>query len=285
MQCNYPQGTYRKDGTPTYRPCGSCIGCRLEYSRQWAIRCVHEAAMHEQNSFLTLTYNNENLPDDKSVSKAELQKFIKRLRKKIEPKKIRYFGCGEYGDRLSRPHYHLCVFGHQFNDLEIRRKGNNRLFKNRIKKGNINDLFISKELEKIWKKGFCTVGEVTFESAGYVARYVAKKITGDMAKKHYGDKSAEFALMSRRPGIGTSWIKQYMSDVYPKDYHTLNGVKVRPTRFYDAVYAREKPEQFKKLKERRIEKEKRCKYESHLRLYQKELHTKNVTKSLERKIH
>jgi len=286
MQCNYPVGTYRKDGTPAYRPCGTCIGCRLEYSRQWAIRCVHEAAMHEENTFITLTYNKENLPPDLSIDKSEIQKFIKRLRKKLEPKKIRYFGCGEYGDQLGRPHYHLCLFGHQFNDLEIVHHAPRTYYNGRYKKGNNNDLYISRQLEKeIWKKGFCTVGEVTFESAGYVARYCTKKINGSKQREHYKQKEPEFAIMLRRPGIGTSWLQQYMTDVYPKDYHTIKGVKCRPTRFYDSIYKREKLEQFEKIKKERIKKSEKCEYESDLRGHQKEIHTKNVTKTLERKIH
>jgi len=98
---------------PVVVPCGQCIGCRLEKSRQWAIRCVHESKCHDDNIFVTLTYNNENLPKDGSLCLADLQKFMKRLRKKYGAG-IRYFACGEYGEKLKRPHYHVCIFGLNF---------------------------------------------------------------------------------------------------------------------------------------------------------------------------
>lgn len=283
MPCYYPVGTYRVDGTPTYRPCGNCIGCRLEYSRQWAVRCVHEASLYEENSFLTLTYNDENLPEDRSVKKSEMQNFMKRLRKKIEPRKIRFFGCGEYGERLGRPHYHLCLFNYDFPDKILIRANQYRLKGNGIKKGNVNSLYSSKMLEKIWKKGFVTVGDLTFESAGYVARYVTKKITGPPADGWYKKKDPEFSLMSRRPGIGTEWLKKYFSDVYPKDFHTLNGHKMRPTLFYDSICKRENPELFKKLKENRQKSAKNGEdVKKGLRGYHLERHRKQVTKTLER---
>lgn len=106
-------------------PCGKCKGCRLEYSRQWAIRCVHEAQMHDDNAFITLTYSQENIPKDRSIHKEELQKFFKRLRKNTNVK-LRYFACGEYGKQKNRPHYHAIIFGYSFPDktLYSKRKGN-----------------------------------------------------------------------------------------------------------------------------------------------------------------
>jgi hypothetical protein len=94
-------------------PCGRCIGCRLERSRQWAVRCVHEASLHEKNCFITLTYSPENLPKDGSLDVSHFQKFMKRFRKRFGPG-IRFFHCGEYGESLSRPHYHACIFGFDF---------------------------------------------------------------------------------------------------------------------------------------------------------------------------
>ena len=157
-------------------PCGQCIGCRLERSRQWAIRIVHESQMHEQSYFLTLTYNNEFLPKTGSLQKADVQLFMKRLRKKFG-KGIRYYYCGEYGEKFHRPHYHLIIFGCEFPDKILWK----------IERG--NRLWISEDLNKLWKKGYCSIGMVTFESAAYVARYVTKKITGKQANQHYERKT------------------------------------------------------------------------------------------------
>jgi len=98
MACFHPLQAYQLDtgeiqfhdsgrGHPLELPCGQCIGCRLERSRQWAIRCVHEASMHENNCFITLTYAPEYLPPDGGLIKSDFQKFIKRLRKSIFKKK------------------------------------------------------------------------------------------------------------------------------------------------------------------------------------------------------
>ena len=95
-------------------PCGTCIGCKVEKSRQWAIRCVHEASLHEDNCFLTLTFNEEHMPENRSINKRDLQLFFKRLRKRYPNKVIKYFACGEYGDERNRPHYHVILFNHDF---------------------------------------------------------------------------------------------------------------------------------------------------------------------------
>lgn len=287
MPCYDLRGVYRRDGSPAFRPCGQCIGCRLEYSRQWAVRCYHEASLYDENCFITLTYNNENLPKDSSLDKTHVQKFLKRLRKRLEvhKKKIRYFGCGEYGDvkKTNRPHYHLCLFNYNFPDREIHRHGSTRAFKGMFKQTNNKDLYISKMLEDIWGKGFCTIGEVSFESAAYVARYVTKKVSGEKREVWYGEKAPEFAVMSRRPGIGAEWLKKYYTDVYPKDFHTLNGHKMRPNRYYDGLYEKMKPAAFEQIKQKRRYHGENKEYESHLRQWQKERHRNSITKRLERK--
>jgi hypothetical protein len=259
MECLYPQGTYRMDKSLAFRPCGQCLSCRINYSREWAIRCVHESMMHEENSYLTLTYNNKYLPKDKSVHKKELQSFMKRLRRKLKDKKVRFFGCGEYGDQKSRPHYHLCLFGHQFKDLEIYKQDPNR-YKPFWKKGHDHTLYTSKTLQDdIWKKGYCYIGDLTFESAAYVARYVVKKITGSskeaikMRNELYGERNLEFALMSRMPGIGKPFFDKFHGDIYPKDFVTHKGKKFRPPRYYDSLYAKMDPHKFAELKKKRIE--------------------------------
>ena len=195
--------------------------------------------MHNDNCFITLTYSPENLPPDGSLRKGDFQKFMKRLRKQYKHK-IRYYHCGEYGDKNNRPHYHAILFGHNFDDWVY-------LFDS----PSGEPIYTSPSLEKIWKKGFVTVGTVTFESAGYVARYCMKKIngllkdnidpkTGLKPYERYNDYTGEitkvlpeYSTMSRRPGIGHNWIANYTRDVYPKDYTTIRGLKVAPPKYYD----------------------------------------------------
>ncbi|AXH74125.1 MAG: replication initiator protein [Microviridae sp.] len=153
-------------------PCGQCVGCRLERSRQWAIRCVHEASLHKKNCFITLTYNDEHLPENSSLDYRVFQLFMKRLRKKYGDN-IRFYMCGEYGENFGRPHFHACLFNHDFSDKKL------------WKTVNKMPLFRSAELEELWPFGFSSIGSVTFESAAYVARYIMKKITGEAAEKHY----------------------------------------------------------------------------------------------------
>jgi len=275
--CHYPIGIVDNEGAYVYRPCGQCIGCRLEYSRGWALRCVHEAQLHVDNSYLTLTYNDQNLPEDKSVHKRELQLFFKRFRDAIS-EKIRYFACGEYGDRLGRPHYHAIIFGYMPNDTVLLEHANQRRFQSRFHTGEDFSIYKSAFIEKLWKRGFITVGNVSFESAAYVARYCTKKINGKMAPGHYKGKNPEFALMSRSPGIGADWIEKYMSDVYPKDYVTMRGRKMRPIRYYDERYKKTNPKGYMEVKRKR--KKFQEKYgENPARAGLRGLHLDNYTKS------
>lgn len=207
--------------------CGQCIGCKLERSRQWAVRCMHEAQLHEENCFLTLTLRDEG---DGSVHVRDVQKFMKRLRKAIK-RRVSYLACGEYGEALGRPHYHMALFGYNFPDRR-RWKG---------------DLWVSEKLDKLWSHGYCTIGELTFESAAYIARYCTKKITGSMAAKHYTrvlesgeivSVEPEYITMSRRPGIGKRWLERYHSDVYPSDEVIVRGKQARPPRYYDKEHAK-----------------------------------------------
>lgn len=202
-------------------PCGQCIGCRLERSRQWAIRCVHESKLYDDNCFITLTFREEDLPPDGSLDVDHFQRFMKRLRKKFPGQKIRYFHCGEYGDEGGRPHYHACLFNFDFEDKEP--------FK-RIDSGY---LYTSETLESLWPFGFCTIGAVTFESAAYVARYITKKVTGEKADAHYQGRKPEYVTMSRRPGIGSDWYDQYPDDFKSIDTAVIDGKRVRLPKFYD----------------------------------------------------
>lgn len=222
-------------------PCGQCHGCRLDRSRVWAVRCVHEAQLYERNCFITLTFDSDHVPASGSLEKDTLQRFFKRLRKRYGAG-IRYFACGEYGERFGRPHYHACIFNFDFDDKVLWSNWDN------------NRLYYSASLADLWPYGFSTVGDLTFNSAAYVARYVMKKVTGDASNFIQEDGSPghyvvvdgstgemlslapEFVLMSRRPGIGRVWFDKYMSDVYPEGVVVSRGVKMKAPRYYDKLY-------------------------------------------------
>ena len=158
-----------------------------------------------------------------SLHLPDFQNFMKRLRKSIAPKRVRFYHCGEYGDILSRPHYHALLFGYDFDDRKF------------FAKRNENSVYTSTELSSLWPHGFSVVGSVTFESAAYVARYVMKKVTGERSLDHYGGLKPEYTTMSRRPGIGAGWLRRFSSDVFPLDRVIVNGKETRPPRFYDRL--------------------------------------------------
>lgn len=273
-------------------PCGKCIGCRLEKARQWAVRCYHESQMYTDNCFVTLTYNNEHLPESRNIEKRTLQLFFKRLRKHInkhEPEKeIRFYACGEYGEKMGRPHYHSCIFNYDFPDKEILYTDYQHNHRSGFSTGINHSLYTSATLEKIWGKGYCTIGELNLQTAGYVARYVTKKITGPLQEEHYkrdymepGAHKAvpEFALMSRMPGIGEPWLQKYFTDVYPKDFFTINGIKNKPPRYYDDLLKKRDPKLHLTIKKARAAK---AEEEEVIRLKQLENHKKLTIKSLNR---
>lgn len=198
-------------------PCGHCPSCLKSYSYDWMVRLMAESLYHEHKCFLTLTYDPEHLPektyrsDDDGVLhlswlvKKDLQDFFKRLRKEFSDTKIRYFACGEYGDHppegqsVGRPHYHVILFGLDFDDKYL--VSYNPLGQ---------PLWSSKTLEKIWQKGLVSIGEVSSSSCGYVARYSLKK-------RSKMSKTDEFVLMSRRPGIGAQFFIDHKDELYLSD--------------------------------------------------------------------
>lgn len=234
------------DARPIKLPCGRCVGCRLEHSRQWAIRCAHEAQLHFDNSYITLTYSEESLrasdPEhahrQPSLSHRDWQLFAKKLRKKRGP--FRYYMAGEYGGKLGRPHFHAILFGIGFADrrpLKTNRQG--------------QTLYTSEELTTIWGNGYVTIGDVSFQSAAYVARYVMKKITGPDAADHYKRVDPEtgevywllpeYNRMSLKPGIGKNWFAKYRTDVTTGDSVIIEGQAMRPPKYYDKILAMENP--------------------------------------------
>lgn len=206
-------------------PCGYCPACRMNKAQQWAVRLMDEKRFWNDAVFLTLTYNNENLPECGTLVKEDLQKFNKRLRINLDrhykfnvPLKI--FGCGEYGGKFHRPHYHEIIMG--LSDVpEIR-----------------------SILDKSWKLGFWYLGDVSHQSCQYVASYTLKKQYGQKGK-YYEEKGIipEFVLVSK--GIGEQYVKKY-KDILKRDdfvlFKTSSGSFVRvplPRYYVDKVYSDE----------------------------------------------
>lgn len=232
-------------------PCGHCFGCKQERARQWAVRIMHESKMHDDNSFLTLTYDDEHIPTGRcscvrshgagSVCVDDLQKFFKRLRERVKPTRLRHFACGEYGEQLGRPHYHAIVFGWFPSDAVL------------VKRSGELSLWTSSLLRETWGFGHASVGSVSFDSASYVANYASKQIQTnreDEARRLAG-RAREFVVMSRRKGIGATWYEKFYSDVYPSDEVVVRGHVTRPPRFYDQRFEAAYPEIYEKIKSRR----------------------------------
>lgn len=193
---------------------------------------MHEADSHEHNSFLTLTYDDEHL-EQRSLNKRDWQLFAKKLR---HHGAFRFYMVGEYTDDW-RPHYHACLFGQDFTtDRRYWCQSRGKF-----------PLYRSELLESVWDKGFSYIGELTTQSARYCSGYILKKITGQKAEQHYQwvdtqtgtieDLAPEFALMSRRPGIGKGWFERYADETYRDDYIVLDGKKFLPPKYYDRLLA------------------------------------------------
>jgi len=193
--------------------------------------------MHDENSFLTLTYDDAHYPEDGSVQPRSLQLFMKRLRKAISPQKVRYYACGEYGEENWRAHYHVLLFGFGFPDRTPWRKSDTGF-----------QVYRSAFLERLWADadgrplGHAELGTVTAQSGSYVARYVLKKIGGNAAADHYFRPNPvtgvmcqlqpEFALMSSRPGIGGKWFDRYEGDAFPSDFLVVDAAKVPVPKYF-----------------------------------------------------
>lgn len=275
MACFYPQTVYPSievnpsgKRSATWNPhqgyedrayvikCGQCQGCRGSRALMWAARCHHEMSVHEDNCFLTLTYDREHLPLNGTLDFTHHQLFIKKLRKHLTPRnpharlysrRIKYYACGEYGETSLRPHFHTCLFNLDFEDKVL------------WKTQHGEKLFVSPTLNRIWGNGRVVIGALNFASAAYVARYILKKITGPDAELHYQvqhpisgeifEAEHERALISQ--GIGLSWLEKFSGDVYPQDFFHINGKKVAPPRAYDSWLEKNNPELLARVKARR----------------------------------
>lgn len=184
----------KQDETTNWIPCGKCEGCRCDKANDNATKAYLESQNWPINAFLTLTYDNTHLPKKRTLLKADLQKFWKRLRKHIKPQKIKYLACGEYGPTTLRPHYHAAVFNYWPNDATP------------YKKNEVGDmLYTSEELNKIWGLGYVIIGNLTYESAAYIARYVYKKAYGGEKLQLKTGKTPEYTTCSKRPGLAKNW--------------------------------------------------------------------------------
>lgn len=224
-------------------PCKQCIGCRLEQSRQTAVRLVHELKFHPYSGFLTLTYDDEHLPRGGSLDRPRYRKFVNDLRGRFSYSglgKVKPFGVGEYGDESGRPHYHAIVFSDaplMIDEVEPARSGERQ--------------FTSPVVSEVWPDGRHRISEVTFESAAYVARYVLKKMVGEKCDRSYeavdprtGEvfvRSREFASWPK--GIGKLHFDQWKLDIYPSDEVVLPGRgKFLPPPYYDRLLEKLDPE-------------------------------------------
>lgn len=197
----------QKRAEPIDLPCGKCVECERLKSIEWSYRIMNECSLYKDNCFITLTYRNNPI----ELNLRDYQLFLKRLRKKIG--KFRYFLCGEYGSKKRRPHYHLIVFGWKPQDLEYFFTDNSGCI-----------IYQSKFLEQIWSLGFVSVGELTLQSAKYVAKYMQKQVD-------YGYLRKPFIRMSLKPGIGANFIKNNLQ-LLNTDKIYVQGNYIKLPRYY-----------------------------------------------------
>lgn len=236
------------DGTRIDLPCGKCVACRLERSREWAVRLMHENKMHLNSEFVTLTYRNDDLPFNGTLVPGHLKAFHKRLQRM--QRGVRYYGCGEYGDLNKRPHYHSILFGVVFPDKAL------------YQKTPTGDLYTSKTLDRLWGLGDAKIAAVTFDTCAYVARYCLKKVDGPRREAgHYqvydadgviSEREPEFARMSLRPGIGASYFAKFGSEIMRFDNVIMDGKPIPSVRYYDKLIEKTAPKVLKRNKTSRL---------------------------------
>ncbi len=241
--------------------CGQCLGCRLDRTLMWAMRISHEAHLYENNCFVTFTYrsrdectptqikNGHHVPADYSLNYHHFRDFIKRLRRHF-PEKIRYFHCGEYGEENLRPHYHACLFNCSFDDTVVYQQEQGIT------------TYESATLQNLWPYGFCTIGQLNFETASYTAGYILKKITGKKADDTYmrNDEYGvafwvrpPYTTMSLKPGIGAEFYEKYKSDFFPSDESPVpgKGIIKKVPRYYQNLLEQQNPKLLDQVKELR----------------------------------
>ena len=239
-------------------PCGQCIRCKLDRAAAWSVRCVHESKLYDSNCFVTLTYDDDNMPEDWSLRHEDFREFMRTLRSYYDRsqfdigrdhrRKVKFFMCGEYGDRFGWPHYHSLLFNYDFKDKKYFRTTDTG-----------HKVFTSDILSEFWGKGICEIGNVSYDSAGYIARYCTKKVTGDMAYEHYRFVDPLGNVWNRLPeygsnsnGIGLEFLRKFKGDVYPRDFVLKGQAKLRVPRYYDKQFEVLYPDEFKEIKKKRL---------------------------------
>lgn len=224
--------------------CRKCLSCQITKRQEWAMRCVFESYEYSKNSFLTLTFDDQYIPPDGVIIR-DLQLFMKRLRKKISPIKVKYVACGEYGEKFSRPHYHLLLFGYDFPDKKYFKK---------TKKG--ENIYVSDELSRLWPYGISSIGAVNHSTSSYVAGYVHKKVNGKESHSHYVDylgqiKNKEFIVCSK--GIARKYFDDNKLQLFNHDYIIYNGKKFPLFEYYNRLLTNDDKLDYNILLERRSE--------------------------------
>lgn len=209
-------------------PCGSCDECKLQYRKMWTIRLSYEKRYHKKSCFVTLTYADEHLPEGSTLVKEDLQLYMKRLRKRLGSKKVRYFAAGEYGGEHERPHYHVILFGIDDKCPDFYEKKWNAGHQG----------YDCKSYS--WPFGRVSVDPVTEASLGYVAGYTTKKVKDK--KDWYKEKGIlpEFVLMSRKPGIGEQYLRDNWNRLKKNGFIKKRGLDYALPRYYeDKMYSTE----------------------------------------------
>jgi hypothetical protein len=199
-------GKWKEYPTGLEVPCGKCTACRIQRRQEWAMRLLHELSYHKDSIFLTLTYEDVCLPPNGSLSKDDLQKFIKRLRKFMSPRKLKYFACGEYGGITTRPHYHLIVFGVPYTYEQV--------------------------IMDIWKRGFIKVGSVTEGSIMYCAKYVEKDVNGDLEDDLYCCCGLQKPFRVSSNGLGKQWAIDNVKHIIDNKCIYVNGIPHSIPKYY-----------------------------------------------------
>lgn len=244
-------------------PCGHCIGCRLDYSKQWANRLMMELQYHDSAYFCTLTYDDDHVPKSEYVDpetgevctsltlrKRDFQLFMKRLRRAFPNDKIRFFACGEYGSDTFRPHYHAIIFGLHLSDLTVyKRSPQGFVYYN---SDSFSDCWSVPRSDPADRLGFAVVADVDWNTCAYTARYVSKKLFGKM-KQFYEDHGLEepFSLMSRKPGLAYQYYLDHPEGMLNDRFVIKNGREVKPPRYFSKLFEIDNPEESAIMKEQR----------------------------------
>ena len=221
-------------------PCGKCYECLLSRARNWQFRTSVEALDYPNNTcFLTLTYDDKHLPRTylgiPTLRYKDVQLFIKRLRKEIYPKKIKYFCGAEYGSKTFRPHYHLILYGYTDPLAEFFRTSYSGL-----------PIYRSKHLEKIWNNGYVFYGTTTSNSCGYVSRYCLDKALRINNDKYHDLRDPERLRMSQ--GIGKKWFINNIDLLRTRPYFVFEGKKYGIPQYFMDILEKINNKLYRKIK-------------------------------------